>query len=73
MNLWGPLWARLVFHGFVVLVGVLILAGAHNGNAANQVPEISGAICVGDDHDREEGRQSGEQQCVEPKDDCCLL
>jgi amino acid permease-like protein len=30
MNLWGPLWARLVFHGFVVLVGVLILAGAHN-------------------------------------------
>jgi amino acid transporter len=30
MNLWGPLWARLVFHAFVVLVGVLILAGAHN-------------------------------------------
>jgi hypothetical protein len=30
MNLWGPLSARLVFHGFVVLVGVLILAGAHN-------------------------------------------
>jgi amino acid transporter len=30
MNLWGPLWARLIFHGFVVLVGVLILAGAHN-------------------------------------------
>lgn len=30
MNLWGPLWARMVFHGFVVLVGVLILAGAHN-------------------------------------------
>jgi hypothetical protein len=30
MHLWGPLWARLVFHGFVVLVGVLILSGAHN-------------------------------------------
>ena len=30
MNLWGPMWARLVFHGFVVLVGVLILSGAHN-------------------------------------------
>jgi amino acid transporter len=30
MNLWGPQWARLVFHGFVVLVGVLILAGAQN-------------------------------------------
>src|SRR3954466_10050052 len=30
MNLWGPQWARLVFHGFVVLVGVLILAGAEN-------------------------------------------
>ncbi len=30
MHLWGPMWARLVFHGFVVLVGVLILAGAHN-------------------------------------------
>ena len=30
MNLWGPLWARLIFHAFVVLVGVLILAGAHN-------------------------------------------
>src|SRR5215475_6536263 len=30
MHLWGPLWARLIFHGFVVLVGVLILAGAHN-------------------------------------------
>ena len=26
----GPQWARLVFHGFVVLVGVLILAGAQN-------------------------------------------
>src|SRR5207237_334294 len=25
MHLWGPLWAKLVFHGFVVLVGVLIL------------------------------------------------
>lgn len=30
MHLYGPLWARLVFHGFVVLVGVLILSGAHN-------------------------------------------
>lgn len=30
MNLWGPLWIRLVFHALVVLVGVLILAGAHN-------------------------------------------
>jgi amino acid transporter len=30
MNLWGPLWARLIFHGFVVLVGVLILSGAQN-------------------------------------------
>jgi amino acid transporter len=30
MNLWGPLWARLIFHGFVVLVGVLLLAGAQN-------------------------------------------
>ena len=30
MHLWGPLWARLVFHGFVVLVGVLILSGAQN-------------------------------------------
>jgi amino acid transporter len=30
MHLWGPLWARLAFHGFVVLVGVLILSGAHN-------------------------------------------
>jgi amino acid transporter len=26
----GPEWARLIFHGFVVLVGVLILAGAQN-------------------------------------------
>jgi amino acid transporter len=26
----GPEWARLSFHGFVVLVGVLILAGAQN-------------------------------------------
>jgi len=26
----GPAWAKLVFHGFVVLVGVLILAGAQN-------------------------------------------
>jgi len=30
MYLWGPTWAKLVFHGFVVLVGVLILAGAQN-------------------------------------------
>jgi len=30
MYLAGPLWARLFFHGFVVLVGVLILAGAQN-------------------------------------------
>ena len=30
MHLWGPLWARLVFHGFVVLVGVFILSGAQN-------------------------------------------
>ena len=30
MHLWGPLWARFVFHGFVVLVGVLILSGAQN-------------------------------------------
>jgi nucleotide-binding universal stress UspA family protein len=30
MYLVGPNWAKLVFHGFVVLVGVLILAGAEN-------------------------------------------
>ncbi len=30
MNMAGPLMLRLVFHGFVVLVGVLILAGAVN-------------------------------------------
>jgi amino acid transporter len=30
MYLSGPLWARLIFHGFVVIVGVLILAGAQN-------------------------------------------
>ena len=30
VHLWGPAWARLIFHGFVVLVGVLILAGAQN-------------------------------------------
>ncbi|MGH9500841.1 MAG: APC family permease [Terriglobales bacterium] len=30
MYLTGPLWARLIFRGFVVLVGVLILAGAQN-------------------------------------------
>src|SRR5947207_6089223 len=30
MHLWGPAWAKLIFHAFVVLVGVLILAGAQN-------------------------------------------
>src|ERR671922_700256 len=30
MNLEGPFLARLIFHGFVVIVGVLILAGAVN-------------------------------------------
>jgi amino acid transporter len=30
MYLIGPLWLRLLFHGFVVLVGTLILAGAVN-------------------------------------------
>jgi len=30
MYLVGPNWAKLIFHGFVVLVGVLILAGAEN-------------------------------------------
>src|SRR5450432_901866 len=30
MHLWGPLWARLIFHGSVVQVGVLILSGAQN-------------------------------------------
>jgi amino acid transporter len=30
MFLAGPEWARLIFHGFVVLVGVLILSGAQN-------------------------------------------
>ncbi len=30
MFLTGPTWARLAFRGFVVLVGVLILAGAQN-------------------------------------------
>jgi len=30
MYLAGPNWAKLIFHGFVVLVGVLILAGAQN-------------------------------------------
>src|SRR6202043_1475267 len=30
MFLAGPTWARLAFRGFVVLVGVLILAGAQN-------------------------------------------
>ena len=30
MYLIGPVWLRLIFHGFVVLVGTLILAGAVN-------------------------------------------
>src|SRR5207237_3307328 len=30
MNLQGPFLARLIFHGFVVVVGTLILAGAVN-------------------------------------------
>lgn len=30
MNLEGPIYARLIFHGFVVVVGTLILAGAVN-------------------------------------------
>jgi amino acid transporter len=30
MSLHGPLFARLIFHGFVVVVGTLILAGAVN-------------------------------------------
>src|SRR5260370_2412736 len=30
MNLQGPLIAKLIFHGFVVVVGTLILAGAVN-------------------------------------------
>ncbi len=30
MNLAGPIWVRLIFHGFVVVVGTLILAGAVN-------------------------------------------
>ncbi len=30
MHLWGPTWAKLIFHAFVVLVGVLILSGAQN-------------------------------------------
>ncbi len=30
MYLWGPMSLKLAFHGFVVLVGVLILAGAQN-------------------------------------------
>src|SRR5205085_7816720 len=30
MHLAGPTWAKVLFHGFVVLVGVLILAGAQN-------------------------------------------
>jgi len=34
MFLAGPTWAKLVFHGFVVLVGVLILAGAENTSIA---------------------------------------
>jgi len=30
MHVVGPTWAKLIFRGFVVLVGVLILAGAQN-------------------------------------------
>src|SRR5437762_9909452 len=30
MHLWGPDLAKLIFHAFVVLVGVLILSGAQN-------------------------------------------
>jgi amino acid transporter/nucleotide-binding universal stress UspA family protein len=30
MYLTGPIWLKLIFHAFVVLVGVLILAGAQN-------------------------------------------
>ena len=30
MHLAGPLWARLAFHGFVVVVGAIILSGAVN-------------------------------------------
>jgi len=30
MSLEGPLWVRLIFHGFVVVVGTFILAGAVN-------------------------------------------
>ena len=30
MSLYGPLWARLIFHAFVVVVGTLILSGAVN-------------------------------------------
>src|SRR5262249_15143910 len=30
LHLWGPIWAKLIFQAFVVLVGVLILSGAQN-------------------------------------------
>src|SRR5439155_26683333 len=30
MNVWGPLWAKLLLNAFVVLVGFLILSGAVN-------------------------------------------
>jgi amino acid transporter len=30
LHLWGPVWAKLLFQGFVVIVGVLILSGAQN-------------------------------------------
>jgi amino acid transporter len=30
LHLWGPAWAKLIFQGFVVVVGVLILSGAQN-------------------------------------------
>ena len=30
LHLWGPVWAKLIFQAFVVIVGVLILSGAQN-------------------------------------------
>src|SRR5215467_10033203 len=30
LHLWGPIWAKLIFQAFVVIVGVLILSGAQN-------------------------------------------
>jgi hypothetical protein len=37
MNLAGPIYARLIFHGFVVVVGTLILAGAVNTAIVGQM------------------------------------